>query len=97
MIQHLKTTGIPNDQIITMNFESFAFKDMSADEIYHYVSARALSSKRMYLFFDELQRVPAWEEAINAFRVDLDCDIYVTGSNAFRFRLNTHPFSLAVV
>ena len=37
----------------------------------------------MYLFFDELQRVPAWEEAINAFRVDLDCDIYVTGSNAF--------------
>mgnify|MGYP000411710397 CR=1 FL=1 len=63
MIQHLKTTGIPNDQIITMNFESFAFKDMSADEIYHYVSARALSSKRMYLFFDELQRVPAWEEA----------------------------------
>ena len=83
MIQHLKTTGIPNDQIITMNFESFAFKDMSADEIYHYVSARALSSKRMYLFFDELQRVPAWEEAINAFRVDLDCDIYVTGSNAF--------------
>lgn len=83
MIQHLKTTGIPDDQIITMNFESFAFKDMSADEIYHYVSARALSSKRMYLFFDELQRVPAWEEAINAFRVDLDCDIYVTGSNAF--------------
>lgn len=83
MIQHLKTTGIPDDQIITMNFESFAFKDMSADDIYHYVSARALSSKRMYLFFDELQRVPAWEEAINAFRVDLDCDIYVTGSNAF--------------
>lgn len=83
MIQHLKTTGIPDDQIITMNFESFAFKDMGADDIYHYVSARALSSKRMYLFFDELQRVPAWEEAINAFRVDLDCDIYVTGSNAF--------------
>lgn len=83
MIQHLKTTGIPDDQIITMNFESFAFKDMNADDIYHYVSARALSSKRMYLFFDELQRVPAWEEAINAFRVDLDCDIYVTGSNAF--------------
>lgn len=83
MIQHLKTTGIPDDQIITMNFESFAFKDMGADDIYHYVSARVLSGKRMYLFFDELQRVPAWEEAINAFRVDLDCDIYVTGSNAF--------------
>ena len=61
MIQHLKTTGIPDDQIITMNFESFSFKDMGADDIYHYVSARALSGKRMYLFFDELQRVPALE------------------------------------
>lgn len=36
----------------------------------------------MYLFFDELQRIEAWEDAVNAFRVDLDCDIYVTGSNA---------------
>ena len=32
---------------------------------------------------DELQRIEAWEDAINAFSVDLDCDIYVTGSNAY--------------
>ena len=37
----------------------------------------------MYLFFDELQRINAWEEAVNSFRVDLDCDIYVTGSIAY--------------
>ena len=37
----------------------------------------------MYLFFDELQRVNAWEEAVNSFRVDFDCDIYITGSNAY--------------
>ncbi len=37
----------------------------------------------MYLFFDEIQRINAWENAINALRVDLDCDIYVTGSNAY--------------
>ena len=37
----------------------------------------------MYLFFDELQRIDAWEDAINSFRVELDCDIYVTGSNAY--------------
>jgi len=35
----------------------------------------------MYLFFDGLQRIDAWEDAVNSFRVDLDCDIYVTGSN----------------
>jgi len=37
----------------------------------------------MYLFFDEVQRIPAWENAVNSFRVDFDCDIYITGSNAY--------------
>lgn len=40
-----------------------------------------VSGKRMYLFFDEVQRM---ENAVNSFRVDFDCDIYITGSNAYR-------------
>ena len=36
-----------------------------------------------YLFFDELQRIEGWEDAVNSFRVDFDCDIYITGSNAY--------------
>ena len=83
MVQHLKDTGIQPEQIIEMNFESFDFRGMSADDIYHYVKERVVTGKRMYLFFDELQRIEAWEDAVNAFRVDLDCDIYVTGSNAY--------------
>ena len=39
--------------------------------------------KLRYIFLDEVQRIPAWENAVNAFRVDLDCDIYVTGSNSY--------------
>ena len=42
-----------------------------------------LPDKRMYMFFDEVQRVPNWEDAINSFRVDFNCDIYITGSNAY--------------
>ena len=83
MIQHLKDTGIRQEQIIEMNFESFDFQRMSADDIYFYVKERIVPGKRMYLFFDELQRIVAWEDAINAFRVDFDCDIYITGSNAY--------------
>lgn len=37
----------------------------------------------MYLFFDEIQRVTDWQTAVNSFRVDFPCDIYITGSNAF--------------
>lgn len=83
MIAHLLETGISQEQIIEMNFESYDFRNMSADEFYHYVKDKSISGKRMYLFFDEVQRIDAWEDAVNAFRVDLDCDIYITGSNSY--------------
>lgn len=83
MIRHLRETGIGQEQIVEMNFESHDFRSMTSDEVYHYVKERAIPGKRMYLFFDELQRIDAWEDAVNSFRVDLDCDIYITGSNAY--------------
>ena len=83
MIQHLRETGIQQEQIVEMNFESHDFRIMTSDEVYHYVKENAIPGKRMYLFFDELQRIDAWEDAVNSFRVDLDCDIYITGSNAY--------------
>lgn len=83
MALHLKETGVVPAQIIEMNFESYEFKDMTADDIYYYVKERIIEGKRMYLFFDELQRINGWENAVNAFRVDFNCDIYVTGSNAY--------------
>ena len=83
MIQHLLNTGVSEEQIVEMNFESHDYKDLTSDGLYNHVKAMAIPGKRMYLFFDELQRVPRWEEAVNSFRVDLDCDIYITGSNAY--------------
>lgn len=83
MAEHLKENGILPEQIIEMNFESFNFKNMSSDDVYNYVKERIIPDKRMYLFFDELQRISSCEEAVNAFRVDFNCDIYVTGSNAY--------------
>lgn len=83
MIRHLQETGIQPDQIVEMNFESHDFRNMTSDEVYHYVKERVIPGKRMYLFFDELQRIDAWEDAVNSFRVDFNCDIYITGSNAY--------------
>lgn len=37
---------------------------------------------KIYLFFDEIQLVPDWQKSINAYRIDLDADIYITGSNS---------------
>ena len=83
MVAHLLDTGITPEQIVELNLESFVFKNMSAEELYYYVKERILPDRRMYLFFDEIQRVPSWEDTINSFRVDFDCDIYVTGSSAY--------------
>ena len=83
MVEHLKESGINDEQIIEMNFESHDFKKMTADDFYNYVKARVIPRKRMYLFFDELQRIKNWEDTVNSFRVDFDCDIYITGSNAY--------------
>ena len=83
MVAHLLDTGITPEQIVELNLESFVFKNMSAEELYYYVKERILPDRRMYLFFDEIQRVPSWEDTINSFRVDFDCDIYITGSNAY--------------
>ena len=83
MILHLKEDGISDEQILEMNFESYTFKNMNSNTLYEYVKQHIIPNKRMYLFFDEIQRIPNWEDAINSFRVDFNCDIYVTGSNAY--------------
>ncbi len=82
MEKHLLETGIAPRQIISMNFESMEYRDMDVQTFYKHVKGKVQLNKRMYLFFDELQRMDKWEDAINSFRVDFDCDIYITGSNA---------------
>ncbi len=77
------SVGVQPEQIVEMNFESNDFRKMNSDAVYAYVKQQVVLGKRVYLFFDEIQRIGAWEDAINALRVDLDCDIYVTGSNAY--------------
>lgn len=83
MIKHLQESGISDEQIIEMNFESMQYRHMDVDEFYEYVKSRCIPGRKMYLFFDEIQRLTNWQDAVNSFRVDLPCDIYITGSNAY--------------
>ena len=83
MQEHLLNSGVKQDQIIAINFESLEFQEMNYKELYEYVKKKIPNTKRAYLFFDELQRIERWENAINSFRVDFDCDIYITGSSSY--------------
>jgi uncharacterized protein len=76
-------SGIHTDQIIYVNFESMKFYDIrTSKKFYDYIVSLTDGLKRVYLFFDEIQLVEKWEEAINSFLVDLDADIY----NRFQFK-----------
>lgn len=83
MQEYLLNSGVKQDQIIAINFESLEFQEMNYKELYECVKKKIPTTRRAYLFFDELQRIERWEDAINSFRVDFDCDIYITGSNSY--------------
>lgn len=76
--------GVPRENIIEINFESRRFKDLeNADALYQYVTERAeKATGKVYLFLDEIQHVEEWHSVIPSFRIDLDCDIFATGSNS---------------
>ena len=79
----LLARGIDANQIITINFESFSFSELqTAVTLYNYVLSNIRKGQKIYLLLDEIQEVENWEKAVNSFLVDLDVDIYLTGSNS---------------
>lgn len=82
--EELIDQGISLSQFITINFESIStYHFHNATALYEELKNRISSiNGRSYLFLDEIQEVQDWEKCINSCRVDFDCDIYITGSNA---------------
>jgi len=82
--EELKASGVSTSQMLSFNFEAMSNAHLcTAQALYTEVMKRASAIEgKVYLFFDEIQEVTTWEKAINSFRVELDCDIYITGSNA---------------
>lgn len=82
--EELFEKGIPSQNIIYINFESLIFSEFTEfKKLYNYIIEKSKNiSGKIYILLDEIQEVEHWEKAINSFMVDLDCDIYITGSNA---------------
>lgn len=82
--EELEESGVSPAQMISINFEDMNYTHLQTAKALHDEITRRASqlSGKAYLFFDEIQEVEDWEKCINSFRVSLDCDIYITGSNA---------------
>ena len=82
--EELAESGVSSTQFVSINFEEIRYAHLQTaralnDEI---IKRAAKIQGKVYLFFDEIQEVADWEKCVNSLRVSLDCDVYVTGSNA---------------
>jgi predicted AAA+ superfamily ATPase len=82
--EELTESGIPAERFISINFEDMRnSRLLTANALHEEILKRARDIEgKAYLFFDEIHEVADWEKCINSLRVSLDCDIYITGSNA---------------
>ena len=82
--QELIDSGVNPAQFISINFEDMNYAHLQTAKALHDEITKSADDidGRVYLFFDEIQEVKDWEKCINSFRISLNCDIYITGSNA---------------
>lgn len=80
LLQH----GRRKNNVVYISFESKANAHLkNSDALYSYlIDAAKNADGKTYIFLDEIQTVSAWEEVVSSLLVDLDCDIYITGSNS---------------
>ncbi|MBE6510246.1 MAG: ATP-binding protein [Methanobrevibacter millerae] len=84
IMNELKEKGINDSNIVYLPLESAKY-----DTIKNYKDLNNLIFNmtkdikgKIYLFFDEIQLINDWQKSINSYRIDLDADIYLTGSNS---------------
>ncbi len=105
----LRDRGVPDSQMVSINFEDIRQSMRQPHEIQEELLGRVQTGK-LYLFFDEVQELPAWEKLINSLRVSMQADIYITGSNSSLLsgelasllggryvEIRVYPFSLAEI
>lgn len=83
--QSLLDDGVPASNIFTRRFDSFdtpigySATDLHADLMQ---ATQEAQPGPFYVFLDEIQDVPGWEEVVRRLHSRDDTDVYITGSNA---------------
>ena len=79
----LRTKGIPEKQIISINFESPFLPDFPTwRTAWNFIKAKVDPTLKTYIFLDEVQLVPDFERLVDGIYSLKNFDVYITGSNA---------------
>lgn len=80
---HLLETGVQEDHIIDMAFDSYENKKYRDPEVlYPYIKGKIMDDGMYYVLLDEVQLLGEFESVLNGFMRMPNVDVYVTGSNA---------------
>jgi predicted AAA+ superfamily ATPase len=80
----LKKQGVEDRQIIRVNLEFPEYHGLRTYmQLYDYIKAQLSSDGMNYVFIDEAQTVPEFQKAVDGLFVRKNCDVYITGSNAY--------------
>ena len=82
-IRYLKSIGIEEDHIISINFENPDNEFEDYKELYKYVKEQIKDKKQYYIFLDEIQNVTKFQKAVDGLYILKNVDLYITGSNAY--------------
>ena len=83
----LIANGVAPEQTLSINLEAYGNRQLKdPNALYRHVK-EALhleegGATKAYLFLDEIQEVPGWEQLVTGLQAELPVDIYLTGSNA---------------
>lgn len=82
-IAQLLKEGVAPEQIIKINFEELENEPLlDKSVLYRYLTDKLLPDRKLYIFLDEVQRVPEFEKVVDSLFVKDNVDLYITGSNA---------------
>ena len=82
--EYLQNDGVQKDQIIRINLEDPDYHDVQDYlQLYNLVKDRLIPDKMNYIFIDEVQTVPDFQKAVDGLFIKANCDVYITGSNAY--------------
>nr|DAM28108.1 MAG TPA: putative ATPase (AAA+ superfamily) [Caudoviricetes sp.] len=82
--ERLQQEGVASNRLIQINFEDLRYDNMD----YQGLNKMLLDllppgDDKVYIFLDEIQRVPGWEKVANSLQLNPRIDLYLTGSNAY--------------
>lgn len=80
----LLESGVKKEQIISINLEDLKYDHLKTYiDLNDEIEKKLMRDKMNYIFIDEIQNIKSFEKAVNSLHLKENCDIYITGSNAY--------------